>query len=364
MGRAKQELSLSIVPATGAKVSRKRKPDPMITIHDVAKLAGVAPITVSRVLNNSGYVSQATRTKVETAVAELNYVPNQIARSLRSSRTNTIALVLTDITNPFWTTVARGAEDAASRHGFNVILCNTDENAGKEQEYVNVLLRKRVDGFLLVPVRSTSEPVRQIQNQQIPVVVLDRQTPGIDVDAVRGASFDGAYELTKFLLSLGHRHIAVLSGPVDVSTALDRVDGYRYALKDAVVDHQPELIVYGEYTVDDGYEMAQRALAMRPAPTAFFATNNFIAIGALRALREAGKRVPEDISVVGFDDLPPDWSSEPFLTVVVQPAYAIGEQATELLLERIASNKEPIYRDVVLPTQLIVRRSCRRLEPL
>lgn len=329
----------------------------MPTIRDVAERAGVSPITVSRVINNSGYVSQETRSRVEAAIAELQYVPNSLARSLRFKRTHTLALVLTDITNPFWTTVARGVEDAASQCGFNVILCNTDENEAKQSEYLHVLLQKQVDGFLLVPARSTPEPITLIQSQKVPAVVLDRQVPGAQVDIVRGDSEGGAYQLVQLLLSLGHRRIAMLSGPVSISTAADRVSGYRRALQEAGLEAQAELICYGEYTQESGYQMARKALSLMPRPTALFAANNFIAIGALRALREMGIRVPEDMALVSFDDIPPAFVIEPFLTVAAQPAYEMGRRATELLLARLSGQAPPEYQEIVLPTEIIVRRS-------
>ncbi len=329
----------------------------MPTIRDVAERAGVSPITVSRVINNSGYVSQETRSRVEAAIAELQYVPNSLARSLRFKRTHTLALVLTDITNPFWTTVARGVEDAASQRGFNVILCNTDENEAKQSEYLHVLLQKQVDGFLLVPARSTPDPIALIQSQRVPTVVLDRQVPGAKVDVVRGDSEGGAYQLVRLLLSLGHRRIAMLSGPVNISTAADRVAGYRRALQEAGLEAQAELVCYGEYTQESGYRMAQKALSLTPRPTALFAANNFIAIGALRALREAKVRVPEDMALVSFDDIPPAFVIEPFLTVAAQPAYEMGRRATELLLARLSGQAPPECQEIVLPTEIIVRRS-------
>ena len=329
----------------------------MPTIRDVAKRAGVAPITVSRVINDSGYVSQGTRARVEAAIVELGYVPNTLARSLRSRRTNTLALVLTDITNPFWTTVARGVEDAASDAGFNVILCNTDESQIEEDRYLRVLLQKQVDGVLLVPARSTSESVPRIQKQDTPVVVLDRRVPDAPVDVVRCDSEGGAYQLTRLLLSLGHRRIAILSGPREVSTAEDRVTGYKRALAENGLNPEQDLIHYGEFTLENGYATTQRVLSIVPRPTALFAANNFIAIGALRALREAGLRVPEDVALVGFDDLPPALVVDPFLTVAAQPAYQMGQRATELLLARLSDQAPEEYQQVVLPTELIVRRS-------
>jgi LacI family transcriptional regulator len=177
----------------------------MPTIRDVAKRAGVATMTVSRVINNSGYVSEATRDKVEAAVEELGYVPNMLGPSLRFNQTNTLALLVTDITNPFWTTIARGAEDAAHSKGYSVILCNSDESPEKQEQYLAMLLKRQIDGILLAPACSAAEPVELIKKQGVPVVVLDRSVPVSDVDIIRGDSFGGALQMTKYLLDLGHQ---------------------------------------------------------------------------------------------------------------------------------------------------------------
>ena len=328
----------------------------MPTLRDVAQRAGVAPITVSRVVNNDGYVSDETRARVEAAIAELGYVPNRLARGLRSKRTDTLALVLTDITNPFWTTVARGVEDAAESAGFNVILCNTDESEDKQAAYLRILLQKQVDGFILAPARSTAAPVALIQQQGAPVVVVDRQVPA-EVDIVRCDSEGGAYQLTHHLLALGHRRIAILSGSEAVSTATDRIAGYKRALADMNLPVNEAYIFQREFTLAAGDAMARQALALSPRPTALFAVNNFIAIGAFKVLQEMGLRVPEDISLVTFDDLPPTLRLGPFLTVAAQPAYEMGRRATELLLQRLAGDAPEPYQHVVLPTTLIVRQS-------
>ncbi|MBN2004833.1 MAG: LacI family DNA-binding transcriptional regulator [Anaerolineae bacterium] len=329
----------------------------MATIREVAKRAGVAPITVSRVINNSGYVNEKTRTRVELAIAELGYVPNMLARSLRSRRTDTLALILTDVSNPFWTTVARGVEDAASDADFNVILCNTDESETEQNKYLHMLLQKQVDGVLLVPARSTVDSIRFVQNQGTPVVVLDRRIPDARADVVRCDSEGGAYQLTLLLLSLGHRRIAMLGGPQGVSTAEDRTTGYSRALAEAGLEIDAALLHYGEFSLESGYAMTQAALARTPRPSGLFAGNNFIAIGALRALRDAGLRVPEDMALVGFDDLPTDLVVDPFLTVAAQPAYEMGRQATELLLLRLSGEVPSTYKEIVLPTTIVVRES-------
>jgi LacI family transcriptional regulator len=331
-------------------------PVAMPTIVDVANRAGVAAITVSRVVNDSGPVSRAVRARVEQAIAEVGYVPNSVARSLRSKRTDTIALIVTDMTNPFFTTVARGAEDAASDAGKMLIICNTDERDADEQRYVQMLLQRRVDGILLVPARSGATAIRQCRAQGTPVVVVDRRLRERVADVVRGDSKGGARELGRLLLSLGHTSIAVLTGPRAVSTADDRVAGFRQALT-AAGGLPPARVYRGAFTIESGREMARQAIAARPRPTALFAANNFIAIGVLRALDEMGVRVPEDVAVVGFDDLPPAMVTFPFLTVAAQPAYEMGERSVSVLLDRLSVGAKPTFQDVVLPTRLVVRRS-------
>ncbi|MBK8027129.1 MAG: LacI family DNA-binding transcriptional regulator [Chloroflexi bacterium] len=329
----------------------------MATIEDVAKRAGVSAMTVSRVLNNSGYIGEKTREKVELAIAELGYVPNALARSLRFKTTHTVALVLTDITNSYFTTVARGVEDMANARDFTVMFANTDESPDKEMKYLSVLAQKQVDGVLLVPAFSSPDPITFLRARGIPVVVLDRRIPGVSVDTVRTDSVRGAYQLTRHLLDQGHRRIALLTGPAEISTSTDRVAGYKQALFEAGLGEEDAIVRGGSYTMDSGYEQAEWALAQKPMPTALFAGNNFIAIGVLRALRDRGVRVPERMSVVSFDDLPHQSAVEPFLTVVSQPAYEIGAQATARLFDLLGgkAGDEPI--DLVLPAEMIVRRS-------
>ncbi len=314
-------------------------------------------MTVSRVINNSGYISQATRERVETAIAQLGYVPNALARGLRFKQTKTIALILTDITNPFFTTVARGVEDAASEQGFNVIFCNTDEDESDESEYLNMLLQKQVDGILLVPARCSSESISLLQSRSVPVVVLDRWVPGVQVDVVRGDSEGGAYQLVRYLLGLGHRGIAALSGPRAVSTATDRVAGYRRAMAEACLGVDESMVLHDAFSQEGGYRMAKQLLSAMPRPTALFAGNNFIAVGAFAALREAGLKVPGDVSLVAVDDLPLPLAMDPFLTVAAQPAYEMGRRAAELLLDRLAGEGPAECREIVLPVTLVVRRS-------
>jgi LacI family transcriptional regulator len=329
----------------------------MTTLYDVAKRAGVAPITVSRVINNSGYISQETRQRVLAAVEELGYVPNRLARGLRSRRSNVLALVLADISNPFFTLIARGVEDTASKQGYMVIYCNTDESEEEEQKYIDLLLQNRVDGILLVPAGNGMAALQATQRNNTPVVVIDRRIPGAEADSVRGDSFGGAYHLGRLLLELGHRRIALLNGPAGVSTADERRDGFYSALSEAGISLEEQLLFSGRFTTESGRQMALQALAATPRPTALLAANNFIALGALQAVQECGLVVPQDIALVGFDDLPDSLVAFPFLTVAVQPAYEMAQKATELLLARLAGAGPAGLQEIILPTRLAVRQS-------
>jgi LacI family transcriptional regulator len=335
----------------------------MSTISDVAKRAGVSAMTVSRVVNGTGYTSTKTRARVEAAIEELGYVPNALARQLRSKRTKTIALVVSDISNPFFTTIARGVEDFFVGHGFSVMYCNTDEDEAEEEQYLHMLIERQVDGILLVPARSSGDSFRLLGTHHMPVVVIDRRIEAANVDSVRCDSEAGAYALAKHLTDLGHRRIAVLTGRRNVSTSVDRVAGCRRALEEAGSTLPDELVHWGGFQFGksnqaDGHRMASEMLAADgERPTAVFCANNFIGFGAIRALREAGLRVPDDISVVAFDDLPEEWISEPFLTVAAQPAYEIGHRAATLLLDHITGSHEPQGESIVLPFDLRIRRS-------
>ena len=328
----------------------------MVTIQEVARKAGVAPITVSRVVNRSGYVADQVRKRVEAAIEDLGYVPNTLARSLRSRRTNMLALVLTDITNPFFTTVAGAVEAAANEAGFMLIVCNTGESEAKEQNYLQALIQRRVDGILLVPAAGQTKAIEFARKHGTPMVVLDRRVTGLKADSVRCDSEGGAYSLGQLLLSLGHRQMAVLTGPAGVSTSDDRVAGFQRALNGD--DASARCAVYrGRFTQDSGRAMALEAMRAQPRPTALFAANNFIAIGALNALRELEVEVPGHVSLVGFDDLPAGLVTFPFLTVASQPAAEMGRKGVELMIERLTGGAPRRVREVVLPTSLVVRRS-------
>lgn len=337
----------------------------MTTLQDVANRAGVALMTASRALNNSGYVSPGVRERVLIAASELGYRPNSLARGLRLRRTQTLALVLTDITNPFFTTVARGVEDAASEAGYAVLFSNTDEDPARQARSIDLLLQKQVDGLLLVPAATLPDASREVPLSAaagVPVVLLDRHIPHAGADSVRCDSFQGARDLTRLLLAHGHRRIALLNGPQGVSTSLEREAGYLEALREAGCADSAR-VLRGAFTQPSGAELVRQALQLNPRPTALLAANNFIAIGALNALRELGVAVPEDMALAGFDDLPPALVTFPFLTVAAQPAYEMGRRAAVLLIDRIEGRLSGPPQEIVLPTALIERASSGGFRP-
>ena len=328
----------------------------MATIQDVARRAGVSTATVSRVISGRGYVSRATREQVLVAADALGYMPNGLARGLKTQRSGLVALLVPEIVNSFYTTISRGVEDVANASGLQVILGNTDESVAKERAYVELMISTRVDGVIIAPAGRTATPLNPLLANSVPTVLVDRSVSGFPADVVRGDSVAGIQTLSRHLLELGHRRIALINGHPDTSVARDREAGFRTALTDAHVEIDERLISSGTWFVDDA-ETRTGAILDNDPPTAILAANNFMAIGALRALRERGLRVPEDVALVCFDDIPEAAEVDPFLTALAQPAYTMGTLAMQLLLERINGTFRDSPREIVLSSHLLVRRS-------
>ena len=330
-----------------------------MTIRDVAQRVGVSPMTVSRVINDSALVSPETRRRVEDAISELGYVPSRLARGLSAKRTGTLAVIVPDVANPFFTLIVRGAEDVARRAGYRVILCDTRADLGVEREVVEEMIAHRVEGILIAPVSDRSrEHLRRLAKFAVPFVLVDRTVPDISADAVLGDSAEGAQRLVEHLLSLGHRRIGLIVETDEVSTARDRRRGYQAALAAAGLPADPALIV--EATVDPagGFEGMRRLLELDNVPTAVFTVNNLVALGAIEAVRAAELEVPDDVALVCFDDIEYASRLYPFLTVMEQPAETFGTLGTQLLVERIEGRAPDRTRVVVLPAEFVVRRSC------
>jgi LacI family transcriptional regulator len=331
----------------------------MVTIKHVAKEAGVSIATVSHVINNTRYVSDELSKKVHLAMEKLGYHPDGIARSLRKKRTYTVGMIIPDSSNPFFAEVALGFEMRSFDLSYNVIFCNTNGDVQKESTYLDLLLKKRVDGIVFVSSGININSVKFIKSQKIPIIVVDREIKRLKVDSVLVDNLSGGYQATKHLLNLGHKRIACISGPSLITPSSERIEGYKKALMEASLEIDKKLILMGDFQFEGGYKSAKKLLRMKKIPTAIFACNDLMAIGAICAIKEAGMRVPQDISVVGFDDIALASFYSPKLTTVIQPKYKMGKLAASMLIERI-KNKEMAPRRKLLKTELIIRESTSR----
>lgn len=329
------------------------------TIRDVARLAGVGQATVSRVLNGNP-ARPETRERVLKAAAELGFVPNQLARGLVARSTRTIGLVIPDITNPFFPAVTRGVEDGASSGGYSVFLCNTDNDPAMEDLDVRRLCEHRVDGIIFVGTTDRRDLLESLLTQGIPVVLTDRPVEDLDADSVLVDNTAGARAACRHLIGLGHRRIGLVAGTSRTRTGQDRVAGYQDALREAGIPIDPSLIEQGNYTMESGRRAAQILFGRFPRPTAIFAANDVMAIGVMQAAEEAGLTVPDDLSVVGFDDIEFASMVRPALTTVRQPAYEMGRVAMTMLHERICGEGAAAGRQHVFQPELVVRATTRR----
>ena len=330
----------------------------VVTIKDVAREAGVSIGTASQGLRGSAVVREATRRRVLAVAKRLRYQPSALARGLVTRRTHTVGLLISDIANPFFIHAVRAVEDVAQENGYNVILCNTDEDPAKETQYLRVLMEKRVDGIILATTAGSLRMVREVRWRRIPLVLFDRELPGVATDTAKVDGVLGGRLATEHLLGLGHRRIAIIHGPVVRSTGAERLQGYLLALQAAGVRPDPALIREGNFKQDSGRELARQLLDLSPPPTALFCTNNLMTVGALHALGERGVRIPSDLSLVGYDDM--EWwtLTHPPLTTVGQPVYDLGQKAMRLLLAQIGREKARRPQRVVLKPELILRESC------
>ena len=335
----------------------ERRCGPIATIRDVAQRAGVSTTTVSHILNNTRFVSDELRNKVFQVIKELNYQPYGLARSLRTKKTNTIGMIIPDNTNPYFAEVARGIEDICFRLNYSVILCNSGSDPRREAGYLELLIEKGVDGLAFVSTGNDRSAVEILAHQDIPRIIVDREVTGVSIDAVLVDNLSGGYYATRYLLSLGHRRIACITGPSLLNPSAQRVVGYEKALKEAGLPRDEELIVAGDFHSKSGYAGTRSLLNLSRPPTAIFACNDLMAFGVLYAAHELGLEVPQQLSVVGFDDINLSSFSIPRLSTVAQPKYEIGRRAALRLVERIKNKELPPYREV-LKTRLVIRDSC------
>lgn len=326
------------------------------TIKDVARQAGVSTATVSRVLNAADGVSEHTKIRVEQAIEDLGYRYNALASSLKKRQSHLIGHIVPSIAGPVGPTLARAVEEQAQKYGYNVILCNSSESIEKERANVNILLERRVEGIVFTSPMSLDHAT-SIKSRGIPVVIIERRGETSGFHFVETDNFKGAYDAVKHLLGMGHTRIAMIVGPQSAIISKFRVEGFERALLDVGLSSRSEYMAEGNYSRASGYEIMKKFLSLKERPTAVFATNDSMAIGAMQAVRDAGLDIPGDISVVGFDDTLAELAIPP-LTTVHQPLFEIGTLATKIIISAISGSTETYPFENVLPCYLKERNSC------
>jgi len=329
-------------------------------IRTVAGRAGVSTATVSRVLSGFEGVRENTRKKVISAIEELDYSVDSVARSLRQRKTYTIGLIVGNVLSQFYSTIAKSIEDTARDYGYKTILCNGDDDPVKEMEYLKILRSNKVDGIILTPTGLNRDFIKSTMNAGIQIVLLDRLIDGLDADAVLVDNYEGSYTATKYLLDKGYKRIAIINGFTDRTTGRERLRGYKSALRESGIAEEEALIKTGDFKKESGIRLTLELLDMENPPDAVFITNMDMTMGALMALGIKMIAIPRDMAVLSFDD--PEWSAiiEPPLTAVCQPVYRLGSTAAKKLIKRIENRQEnPVNKPSIttLKTRLIIRRS-------
>lgn len=329
-----------------------------ITMNDVAKSAGVSITTVSHVINNTRKVDPITREKVEVAMKKLGYRPNSLARALRSGDTNTIGMIVPDVSNQFFADFSRNIENYGFEENYSVILCNSDNDMKKQSSYVDTLISKQVDGVIFISAGESSEDLKKLYQCKIPIVVVDRDVALEYADVVLLDNEAAGYEATNYLIELGHKKIACISGPSDLTPSNARVHGYQRALQENNIDFNPDYLVSGDFRFQSGEEAMQKLLDLQQLPSAVFVLNDMMAIGAITAIRKTGLSVPSDISIIGFDNIQMTTAVTPMLTTVGQPIDEIAKISITQLINKIKyKNLAAKNKRIVLNATLITRES-------
>lgn len=333
-------------------------------MKDLADRLGLSVSVVSRALNGKAReyrISEETEKAIRAEAARLGFSVNRLARSLRLKKTLTVGLLVPDISNNFFSTVAQSVEDTARRRGYSIILCDTKEDEEIERESLKVMRARTVDGFLISPVGQSSEHILKLYHDGVPVVLIDRFFPGADLPYVTSNNFAGAYDGTIYLLQRGHHEIGFIQGLPESQTNIERLNGYRKALAEYDLAFQESLVIGKDFGERNGFDSALRLFARKNRPTALFVTSAVGALGAMRACAARSLSVPGDVSIIGFDDYPYAPLLSPPLTTIAQQSEAIGRAASELLLDWLEDGKQPEGKGIVLDTRLVVRASVRDL---
>ncbi|HHX60903.1 MAG TPA: LacI family transcriptional regulator [Epulopiscium sp.] len=330
------------------------------SIKDVALKAGVSTATVSHVINKTRYVAEDTKLKVTNAMKDLDYRPNYVARSLRSQKSKTVGLLVpvleNDTSNSFFMSVAQGIQSVLKEDGYNLILCNSNESVEDEQEQIRILNAQQVDGMIIAPTAKDHSYLKELLHPEFPLVFIDRRPEGYEGDCVLANGYQGTYEAVESLIKKGHKNIGFVTGALDVSSTIQRLEGYKQVFLDYKLEINPKLIREGISKFESGYQLAQE-LADQESVTAIFVSNNVMTMGVFKFLQEHKYKIPEDVAVIGFDDY--EWAkvTTPTLTMIKQPSIELGKKAAEILLSRIQlPGKE--YKEYKLLTEIIKRESC------
>ncbi|MFV0366403.1 MAG: LacI family DNA-binding transcriptional regulator [Mangrovibacterium sp.] len=331
----------------------------MASMNEVAKRAGVSIATVSRVLNNNESVNEDTRNKILAAIKELKYSPSRVAKRLRSKNGggNMIGIMIPDISNPFYVEVLKGIESIAFEQGYVTIFCNFEQSEEKETAYLKILESEAIDGLIAASVNDVNPILERMLNAGLPVVCVDRDLKGVNVDLVQVDNEYGTYNAVSYLIKSGYKRIGYIGGLNTISTSKAREAGYCRALVESGLEVDESLVLDGDSSLESGASMAEQLLSLTNPPDALFCGNNLLTLGALKVINRRGIKVPEDIGIVGFDDMAWASSLNPPLTSVHQPAREIGRRAGDLLIQRIKNPNRPTAK-IVLETELRVRKSC------
>lgn len=336
-----------------------------VTVDDVAQLAGISRATVSYVINNGPRpVSEETRQRVQEAIESLGYQPSAVARNLRKQKTDTIGLIVPDTHNPYFSEVAQGIESVAFEHGFTVFFCHTGYDIKREYQYVKLMHMQRVAGVIWVPGTANCSAFDELEKFNVNTVVIDRLVPGRDIQAIMADNFRGGYLATEHLIQLGHKRIGYISRPIALSHSHGRLEGYRTALQDYGIEFDPLLVAStGGFSYKDGYEATRLLLHTNSSLTAICTYNDIMAISAIRYAAEAGYRVPQDLSIVGFDDIDEAAYICPSLTTIHLPKLEMGQMAANMLFSLI--EKKEVDADLLKPldVHLVIRESTAPVRP-
>jgi len=332
-------------------------------IYEIARKAKVSHMTVSRAFNKPELVKKKTRKKIFEIVNRLNYTPSIIARSMRTNKTNTIGLILPTIINPFFPEIVRGVDDYSRKNNYNVILVNTDDDYKNEISSLDMFINRRIDGIILSVITGGEKDekfITRIMKKKIPVVLIDRFIPDLNCSYVITDNFNASYKATNYLIRLGHKNISVISPPQKIKIFQDRLKGYKKALKDNGIEFNENYIAEGEESVDGGYDTIKNILSKNINITAIFALCDFMAFGFYKYCQEKNIKIPDDVSIIGIDDIFTSALISPSLTTMAQQKHKIGYNAAKILIDSIKKNRFPKKR-IILEANLIERNSCKQV---